>query len=177
LFHFHDNPTYNVRSIIKKKKATSFSVDFFIFFLLVFSSFLDQVEINRFFAKKIKKIKVQDCVKSASLISQVIQSQTQIQSQSQKPTSKEKVQVQKTKVKVQVKVQVQNEHELLSINNIKLHQNAQNQNQNPRASSSVPSSEGPAYLAPPPPHVRGLVHFHVCVCVLVFFCLFGFGPG
>jgi hypothetical protein len=32
----------------------------------VFCSFLDQVEINRFFAKKIKKIKVQDCAKSAS---------------------------------------------------------------------------------------------------------------
>jgi hypothetical protein len=32
----------------------------------MFCSFLDQVEINRFFAKKIKKIKVQDCVISAS---------------------------------------------------------------------------------------------------------------
>jgi len=36
----------------------------------VFCSFLDQVEINRFFAKKIKKIKVQDRVKSGSNDSQ-----------------------------------------------------------------------------------------------------------
>jgi hypothetical protein len=47
-------------------KATSFLVDFVMFFWLEFCSFLDQVEINRFFAKKKKKIKVQDCVKSAS---------------------------------------------------------------------------------------------------------------
>jgi hypothetical protein len=49
-----------------KKKATSFSFGFLIFFWLVFCSFLDQVEINRFFAKKIKKIKVQDCAKLSS---------------------------------------------------------------------------------------------------------------
>ena len=48
----------------KEKKATSFSVDFLIFFWLVFCSFLDQVEINRFFAKK--KSKVQDRLKLAS---------------------------------------------------------------------------------------------------------------
>jgi hypothetical protein len=54
LCHFHDNLTYNVRSIKIKIKQRRFQLTSRFFFWLVFCSFLDQVGFNRFFAKKKK---------------------------------------------------------------------------------------------------------------------------